>query len=287
MPQPTTTIYSTRGNNLRRRYLMGLIIGVLIHHAAQAEIILTAPPRESAEDGAKLYQPLATGLSALLGEKVIYQHPGSWHNYQKQLKSDAYDIVFDGPHFAAWRMSHLQARPLVRLPGNLRFVLVTTTQEKAITGIKDLYGKPVCTLPSPNLGALTLYSMYPNPVTQPDFRPVTGGFKQVADALLSGACQGAILRSAFFYEQLSPEARAQFRVLTESAPIINQGITVSRRVSNTAQTKMLRALTTQSGAAAMRPILDRFAQQASTFVPAREEEYVGKNMLYDNMVFGW
>jgi ABC-type phosphate/phosphonate transport system substrate-binding protein len=129
--------------------------------------------------------------------------------------------------------------------------------------------------------------MYPNPVTQPEFKPVKGGFKQVTKELLKGECRGAIMRSSFYYKKLPEEVRKTFKVLKESSPIINQGITVSRRVSQTAQSKMLQALTTQSGTAAMRPILDRFAHKANAFVPARQEEYVGKNMLHDNMVFGW
>jgi phosphonate transport system substrate-binding protein len=287
MSHPATTFCLARTKNLTQRLLLGSFFSILLHNTALAEIILTAPPRESVDAGTKLYEPLAASLSELLGEKVTYQHPGSWHNYQKQLQNDQYDIVFDGPHFAAWRMTSLQAKPLVRLPGNLRFVLVTLTKESTINRVKDLVGKPVCTLPSPNLGALTLYSMYPNPVTQPEFKPVKGGFKQVTKELLKGECRGAIMRSSFYYKKLPEEVRKTFKVLKESSPIINQGITVSRRVSQTAQSKMLQALTTQSGTAAMRPILDRFAHKANAFVPARQEEYVGKNMLHDNMVFGW
>jgi ABC-type phosphate/phosphonate transport system substrate-binding protein len=129
--------------------------------------------------------------------------------------------------------------------------------------------------------------MYPNPVIQPDFIPVKGGFKRVTKKLLNGECRGAILRSSFYYKKLPAETRRQIRVLKESRPIINQGITVSRRVSRTAQQKMLRALTTKSADSAMRPILDRFAHKANAFVPARKAEYVGKNLLHDNMVYGW
>lgn len=287
MSHPVTSFCNARKTTLAQRILLGLFIGTLLHNTALADVILSAPPRESAEAGAKLYEPLAASLSEMLGEKVVYQHPDDWQTYQKKLQNDEYDIVFDGPHFAAWRMSSLQAKPLVRLPGNLRFVLVSPANEKYITKINDLVGKPVCTLPSPNLGALTLYSMYPNPVIQPDFIPVKGGFKQVTQKLLDGECRGAIMRSSFYYKKLPAETRDKFRVLNESQPIINQGITVSRRVSNAAQSKMLRAFTTQSGAAALRPILDRFAHKANAFVPARKEEYVGKNMLHDNMIYGW
>jgi phosphonate transport system substrate-binding protein len=287
MSHPAASFCNARKTTLAPRILLGLIIGTLLHNTALADVILSAPPRESAEAGAKLYEPLAASLTKMLGEKVVYQHPDDWQTYQRKLQNDEYDIVFDGPHFAAWRMKSLHAKPLVRLPGNLRFVLVTPASEKYITKVNDLIGKPVCTLPSPNLGALTLYSMYPNPVIQPDFIPVKGGFKQVTQKLLDGACRGAIMRSSFYYKKLPAKTRDKFRVLKESQPIINQGITVSRRVSNAAQSKMLRAFTTQSGTAALRPILDRFAHKANAFVPARKEEYVGKNMLHDNMIYGW
>jgi phosphonate transport system substrate-binding protein len=279
MLHPTARSYRAR--------LAVFTLGLLFNSSVSADLILSAPPRESAEAGAKLYEPLAKDLSKLLGETVVYQHPRNWHNYQKRLQNDEFDIVFDGPHFAAWRMDALKAKPLVRLPGSLRFVLVVPADAADISEPKHLVGKPVCTLPSPNLGALTLYSMFPNPVIQPDFQQVSGGFRQVANKLLAGECRGAIMRSSFYYKKLPAEERSQTRVLRESLPIINQGITVSRRVTPQAQSKMLQALTTRSSNQAMKPLLDRFAHKANTFIPARDEEYVGQNLLHDNMVFGW
>ena len=264
-----------------------LVSGCLFHSTVTAEFILSAPPRESIEVGNKLYEPLAESLSQLTGTKVIYRHPIDWQNYQKRLQNDEYDIVFDGPHFAAWRMSSLKAKPLVRLPGNLRFVLVTLKKEEKITKSKHLVGKVVCTLPSPSLGALVLYSMFPNPVLQPTFKQVSGGSNQVADKLMTGECRGAILRSSFFYQKIPDKERKNIRVLKKSAPIINQGITVSTRVDKKSRSKMLKAFTTSKGMKAMRPLLDRFSDKANAFVPARKEEYLGKNLLRDNTVFGW
>ncbi|KPJ93231.1 MAG: hypothetical protein AMJ53_07800, partial [Gammaproteobacteria bacterium SG8_11] len=68
----------------------------------KADLILSAPPRELPEAGLKLYGPLASHLSELLGEKVIYQHPNNWLEYQRDLRRGVYDIVFDGPHFVSW-----------------------------------------------------------------------------------------------------------------------------------------------------------------------------------------
>lgn len=280
MLQPTATSY--------RHRMAVFTLALLLHSTVSADLIFSAPPRESAEDAAKLYDPFAKELSELLGETVVYQYPGSWQNYQKRLQNDEYDIVFDGPHFAAWRMDALQATPLVRLPGSLQFVLVVRANDAGISEPKHLVGKPVCTLPSPNLGALALYSMFPNPVVQPDFQKISGGFRQVTDKLLAGECRGAIMNSSFYYNKLPVEERSQTKVLKESQPIINQGITVSRRVTPQAQSRMLQSLTTTSSShTAIKPILDRFAHKVDKFIPAQNEEYADLNLLHDNMLFGW
>ena len=83
----------------------------------QADLILSAPPRESLEDGQELYGPLAEHLSTLLGEEVTYQHPDNWLHYQRELRNDVYDIVFDGPHFVSWRVKNLKHDVLLKLPG--------------------------------------------------------------------------------------------------------------------------------------------------------------------------
>ena len=54
--------------------------------SANAELIFSAPPRESSNAGAELYGPLAEHLSSLLGEKVVYQHPKNWLQYQRDLR---------------------------------------------------------------------------------------------------------------------------------------------------------------------------------------------------------
>ena len=51
------------------------LVFILSISNAQAELILSAPPRESLKAGNELYGPLAEHLTQLLGEKVIYKHP--------------------------------------------------------------------------------------------------------------------------------------------------------------------------------------------------------------------
>jgi len=55
--------------------LLGFLVPLMLWGSAQAELVLTSPPRESKEMGVQQYGPLAAYLSEQLGEKVSYVHP--------------------------------------------------------------------------------------------------------------------------------------------------------------------------------------------------------------------
>lgn len=282
-------------NTIEARWVLWASLSVIIFHffallsfTAHADLILSAPPRESAELGEKVYAPLAEGLSKLLKQRVRYQHPQNWRVYEKNMRKDKYDIIFDGPHFAAWRIESLRARPVVKLSGNLRFVLVTLRTEFSVQRSEHLIGLPVCTLPSPNLGALTLFSMFPMPARQPEYRIIThGGFKEVANALQRGECTAAILRSNYYYKKASDEFRDQTRVVQRSSAMTNQGITLSKRISPEWDHDIIRYLTSKSSADAIKPLLERFTNSRGNFIASNKNDYEGQNLLRDNVIFGW
>lgn len=267
--------------------VMVLGYGLLFLPTCIAGLILTAPPRETPQAGHAVYDPLARYLTKFLGEKVVYEHPGDWKHYESKMKNDEYDIIFDGPHFAAWRIDSLMAQPLIKLPGSLRFVLVVKNSDQHTTQTRDLIGKTICTLPPPNLGALTLFSMFPHPARQPKYRLVKGGFKQVMLAFEAGLCKAAILRSSFYYKKTEPLFRDITRVIRHSKGLTNQGITVSRRIKPEVRKKMAESLLKGEGKTALKPILERFYSQANAFIPAQKRDYRNQNLLRDTTIFGW
>lgn len=254
-----------------------------------AELILSAPPREDSETGTKLYGPLAEHLSKLLGEKVTYVHPNNWLEYQRDLRKDVYDIVFDGPHFVSWRMSHLHHDVLVKLPGTLEFVVIVNSDDPEIKHVKDLIGKKICGIPPPNLATLTVIDQFPNPVRQPVIWGVNGGYMDVFRAFISGKCRAAVFRSTFFEKKLTEQDRANTRVLFRSKALPNQAISVSSRVNDTARKKIVKSLTTAgNGMIATKSISRRFGgKQAKPFVSAKKEEYEQHTQLLEGIVFGW
>lgn len=272
---------------LGRQVFGVFLVALFCCGSASAELILTAPPRETAEDGEKLYGPLAKHLSELLAEPVVYQHPKTWRNYTSKMKKDKYDIIFDGPHFAAWRIENLSNAPSAKLPGALQFVLVVRNTDTGVKKPTDLIGSKICTLPPPNLGAVTLYSMYPNPVRQPTFVLVQGGMKEITQSFNEGKCRGAMLRKQFYENKLPESARAGMLLVTTSQALTNQGFTVSKKVSKKKQALIMESLTQGEGVKVAKPIFSRFNKKADAFVAAQPTDYVKHNLLKDNFIFGW
>lgn len=279
-----------------RRYYLSLsqlFVGFLIYLAATqsvvAEIIMTAPPRELPEAGEKLYAPLAAHLTELLGEKVTYKHPKNWLEYQRDVRHDVYDIVFDGPHFVSWRVAHLNHDVLVKLPGTLEFVIVINKDDQEIKTMKDLVGKKICGIPPPNLATLTVIEQFQNPVRQPIIWGVQGGFKKVNDTFQKGECRAAVFRTNYYEKKLSAMDRASMHVLYKSKALPNQAISVSPRIGSKYKEEIIRSLTLDAkGKKAAEGIVKRFGgQQSSPFIAAKKDEYSEHSNLLEGVVFGW
>ncbi|NOX44063.1 MAG: phosphate/phosphite/phosphonate ABC transporter substrate-binding protein [Gammaproteobacteria bacterium] len=264
------------------------LLALLFFSNAQADLVLSAPPRESLEAGNALYGPLAKHLTELLGEKVTYQHPDNWLHYQRELRNDVYDVVFDGPHFVSWRIKHLRHSVLVKLPGTLEFFIITKKSDERINKLTDLIGKKICGISPPNLGTMTVIDQFKNPVRQPDIFPVNGGFGQVAKKFSSGACDAAVLRSNFYNKKLTENARAVTKKLFASTPLPNQAISVSSRVNNKNKIKIVQSLTRGEGLEISRGIVKRFGgKQAKSFIVANQQDYMQQVDLLEGVVFGW
>ena len=266
-----------------------LMMQFMLPGLSQAELIMTAPPREMAGDGDNTYGPLAEHLSSLLGEKVTYRQPKNWLEYQRDLRHDVYDIVFDGPHFVSWRIAHLNHEVLVKLPGSLEFVIIVAKDKDYIKGLNNLVGKRICAIPPPNLATLTAIDQFQNPVRQPIIWGVSGGFNAVLAEFKRKVCPAAVFRTAFYNKRISAEDRAGMRVLFQSKALPNQAISVSHRVKTIYKKQIIRSLTLdESGKKAANAIVKRFGgKQVQSFTAASKEEYRQHSLLLEGVVFGW
>jgi ABC-type phosphate/phosphonate transport system substrate-binding protein len=252
---------------------------------ANADFILSAPPREKPNKGVETYEPIASYLSEILGERVVYEHPKHWTEYANNMRAGKYDFVFDGPHFSAWRIKHLDHVPLVRLPGNLQFYIVVNAEDSA-KNMMDLLGSEICGLASPHLGTMSVFALYKNPVVQPYIRVIHGNLKKVYQAFKKGQCRAAVVRD-FIYKKLPEDERQALRIVGKSKPLPNQTITVSRRLSDRQRSLIVSALTSKAGAVAGGNLLKRFSKRNPVFIAAEYAEYEGSEKLIEDVVWGW
>lgn len=253
-----------------------------------SELILTAPPRESAQAGKKIYQPVAKYLSKLLNHKVTYEHPGNWFNYQNKMRKDKYDIIFDGPHFTSWRIEHLKHDVLVKLPSKLQFMVVVDADNTEINTNKDMIGKRFCGISPPNLSSLSFLATFKNPMLQPRVKGIKGGMGKVFKAFEQKKCPAAVLRNVFYEKKLTQSNRDRLKVIFKSPAMPNQAISVSSRLSKKEKNKVASAFLKGAGAKSLNGIVKRFSGKAMTpFIRTNNAEYQGYNKYLEGVIFGW
>lgn len=250
-----------------------------------AELVLTAPPRENAQKGLELYGPIADKLSEVIGKKVVYKQPKSWAEYANNMRDGKYDIVFDGPHFVAWRQKNLKHEPIASLPGSLQFYIVTKKNNSSINKKRDLIGKKICGMPSPHLATDLTYDLFKNPVLQPDIYEVRGGQRKSLQAFKEGKCEATIFRTTL-YKRLSKEEKEKLKIVAKTRRLPNQTISVSQRLHKNANA-IAQFLVSKEGAITADSLLTRYSKKKKTFIKASPKKFVEASDILEGVVWGW
>lgn len=269
------------------RLKVGVLLVLLISsvQAVKADYFFAAPPREAEMTGITIYGPLVRKLTQVLGEKVIYEHPANWPDYSKKMREDQYDIVFDGPHFNAWRMKHLGHVLVASLPGHLQFHLITSKQYPVIKKSGDLVGREICAMPSPNLATDMILALFKNPSVQPQIYEVKGGFRAMYKSFKQGNCLATIMR-VDMYDKLAKKEKDALKIIATTEALPNQTFSVSKRLLNKAG-KLRDFLLSENGGLAGQKILARYSKGSTRFQQADKAKFVGVEKFLEDVVFGW
>ena len=245
---------------------------------ASSEYIFSAPPRESIEEGNKIYGPVAEYLSQATGKKIVYKHSGSWGIFQGTMQRGGYDLVFDGAHFNGWRVSKIQHNMLVKVPGDFIFVVLVKKENTRIQDIKQLAGYTVCAHAPPNLGTLTMLEQFTNPARQPIIRS-TDGWKNIYDGLIAGKC-AAVAMPLVKLEQFEKNG-SKTRIVYRTKPLPDSAFSAGPRLTAEDQTKIIQALLSPQAASAIQALREKYAG-GKAFVRATNEEYASLGELLRN-----
>jgi len=250
-------------------------------------LLLSAPPRETNEEGQAQYGPIAQYLSKVLKQPVQYYHPKKWSEYTRAMHDGKYDIVFDGPHFAAWRIKHTQHQAVVKLPGDLNFIIFTHKSNNKVNKLHDLLGKSICGLPSPNLATMSAFLMFDNPVIQPNIVYVKGGAPEVYESFKRGQCEAAVILAQFFNKAIPEAERSNLKVVAKSNPYPNQTITAGTRLNPSQIQLMQTSLTSPEGTKASQKLLEIYSKNKRVFEVANTSQYDGIEKMLEDEVWGW
>jgi len=249
--------------------------------AVARDIVFTAPPRESIDDGKATYDPIAEYLSKVSGQTVRYEYSRNWLSYMSKLQEDYYDVVFDGPHFISWRMARYGHMPLVRIPGSLDFIVMVRADNANVTQLSDLAGRSACGHAPPNLATLTFQAQFPNPSRQPYLIELTG-FPNIFQAVLDGKCDAGVVPSKIYAKLNKGDKQNTSRVIFQSKPLPNQGFSASTRVPPELQAKFVAALLAPEAEKPTAKLRARFAG-GKAFIAANRQEFEGLGYLLKDM----
>lgn len=235
-------------------------------------IVFSAPPRESYEVGREIYQPIVEYLSRVTGKHVVYRQPGNWLTYQTDMLRGTYDLVFDGPHFNSWRITHQRHNALVRYADDHVFAVIVRKDDVRINDIKQLAGKKVCGLNPPNLGTLAVLGEFDNPVRQPVILETLGWEKVYQGVVMESRCVAGIVPVANLnrYDKTGNFSKIVYR--TRAMP--NQSFSAGPRVTREDQAKIAAALTAPEAEIHLSKLRAAYGFEKGLTRAAREE-YAG------------
>jgi len=246
-----------------------------------ADLVFSAPPRGSYQEEIAIYQPIVDLLSKVIGKKVTYQYSDNWLSYSKDMTDGNYDIVFDGPAFNGWRIERLSHTPIVRLPEDFVFAVITKADNARINQMKDLSGRMICAHAPPNLGTITLLSQFDNPARQPVIVE-TKGWDNAYKALLAGKCAATVVPIKNLTKN-DAGAKRLTKTLFQSKAMPNQAISVGPRIAPELHKKIAQALLSEEGRQATAKL--RMAYAGKDFVPATRDEYAGLGNLLKSSLY--
>jgi len=254
-----------------------LLLSSVVQAAQEETIVFSTAPTHTRDETIRLYTPLMSYLSQVTGKKFVIDPAANFIEYSVRMRLDKYDMMFDGPHLAGWRMVNMDHTPIVRLPGTIKIV-VAADKKSSLSSMHDLEGgyARVCAFASPNMLTMAFLSYFPNPVRQPHLVR-TQGFKELVECLKSNHGEAAVLRDKL-WGKLSDEEKATMKLIAQpERGYPERTFTVSPKISEPLRKQITEALLSEEGTKISQALLESFKKK--NFIPAKAEEYAGLDLL--------
>lgn len=196
---------------------------------------LAVPPFLPQAEMKAQYTKMTDYLSKSVGAPVDLITNSTYLGYWDVMRKGAgYELVLDNAPMIDFLVQRQNYTVLAKIAGVVSQSLVTR-DDAAILDPQELIGKPVATIASPNLSALMLFQMFPNPLRLPDFKYANNA-REAIDMVLKGKVAAALVPTpiAILYDDLN--------VVTSSKQLPHLAIAAAPTVPADVQAKIRQAL---------------------------------------------
>jgi ABC-type phosphate/phosphonate transport system substrate-binding protein len=240
--------------------------------AQDTELTLLVQPLPREEMPAETLQPLADYLSILTGRPCTIRTPPNFPAYWEAVRHNRYDLAFDAPPFADYRIHKFGFTALAKTPDTASYSLVMREDARA-RDPSTLVGKRVATLGLTSIGTLRLNALFPNPYRQPVVVE-TPNSEEGLNLLLNGNVEAAFLPTTGISRLLALRG-AVVILTTEPIPrlVLSASPRLSRDVTDKIRNNLLQANATDAGRAMLREIGIDF------FDAATNEEFANQSYV--------
>jgi hypothetical protein len=237
----------------------------------QPPLVFGTAPTSSVEETRKAYATMINYLTQAIGRRVVLQTAENYQEYQVKMRNGEFDLAFDGPPFVSWRMDRMGHVPLVKLPAEIRIIVIKREDSKYNT-LEELgiYNVNTCVVPPPNTLTLIFLHYFPHPARQPNLLPIEG-FKNIENCIRSGKGEVAVFRDIYWKKM----DQTGLKVLYEPGiGYPERAISAGPKITEELRNKITEALISDEGAAASKDVLSRF--QRDKFVKATVKDFEGQ-----------
>jgi hypothetical protein len=235
-------------------------------------LVFSAPPRETEDEALRTYQPIAEYLSRIIGKTIVYRYSKDWLTYQTEMQRGSYDLVFDGPHFNSWRISHLRHNSLVKVAGEHAFAVVVRKDNARVSELRQLAGQRICSMDPPNLGTLAVLEQFDNPARQPLIINSVGWTKAYEGVAFDKKCTAAIVPMANLMKFSNYANVVHVVYTTRTLP--NQAFSAGPRITTQDQALIAAALLSKDGSPAVARLVSAYGGEQG-LAYASKQEYAG------------
>lgn len=224
-------------------------------------------------DFPELDKRLTLALSDQGVSNITVKNTDYWHPYQQGLRLGRRGIYFAQPHFAAWVIHQHNFKPILKLHGQLKYVLAVRRNDTQFFEVNDLAGAKLCRTPGLNLGTVWLNQLlgeHQLTARSEEVSSVVAIIKNQSNDSHSN-CDAFVL-SAFSFNQINKVSKEKYVLFAQSPKYKHHAFVAHPSIDAATTQQLTKALKSKEVKRLMMPYL-RSLSRWQNLLPVQLDDY--------------